>query len=154
MAGSPWGGSEELWSQAALRLAKMGHVVTASVCYWPERIEALERLRKAGSRIFRRRPRHLADPLLKRFIRNPETWKARRWLQEADPNLVVLSCGDFAPDLSWCDACRQLGIPYATIAQSATEVPVAFRRGCVPDAGGIWESAKLVFCLKRKRSPR
>jgi glycosyltransferase involved in cell wall biosynthesis len=121
MAGSPWGGSEELWSQAALRLATMGHVVTASVCYWPERIEALERLRKAGCRTFRRRPSRLADALLKRLIKNPETWKARRWLQEADPNLVVLSCGDFAPDLSWCDACRQLGIPYATIAQSATE---------------------------------
>ena len=56
----------------------MGHVVTASVCYWPERIEALERLRKAGSRIFRRRPRRLADALLKRLIKNHETWKARR----------------------------------------------------------------------------
>ena len=33
-------------------------------------------------------------------------------------------------------------------------VLVAFRRGCVPDAGGIWESAWLVFCLERKRSPR
>jgi len=121
MTGYPWGGSEELWSQAALRLAKMGHVVTASVCYWPERVEALERLRKAGSHIFWRKRRRLTDPLLRRLIKNYEAWKARRWLQGADPNLVVLSSGGFAPDLSWCDACRQLELPYATIAQAATE---------------------------------
>ena len=120
MTAYPWGGSEELWSQAALRLAKMGHVVTALVCYWPERVEALQRLRRAGCRIFRTRPRSLANLMLKRLFKNYETRKARRWLQQAAPNLVVLSSGDFVPDLSWCDACRQLGIPYATIAQSAT----------------------------------
>jgi glycosyltransferase involved in cell wall biosynthesis len=119
MTGYPWGGSEELWSQAALRLAKMRHVVTALVFYWPERVEALQRLRRAGCRISRRRPRSLANLALKSLIKNYETRKARRWLQQAAPNLVVLSSGDFVPDLSWCDACRHLGIPYATIAQSA-----------------------------------
>jgi glycosyltransferase involved in cell wall biosynthesis len=120
MTAYPWGGSEELWSRAALRLAKMGHVVTVLVCYWSEQVEALQRLQRAGCRIFRTRPRSLANLMLKRLFKNHETRKARRWLQQAAPNLVVLSSGDFVPDLSWCDACRQREIPYATIAQSAT----------------------------------
>jgi hypothetical protein len=35
MSGYPWGGSEELWSQAALRLRDQGHDVAASVPWWP-----------------------------------------------------------------------------------------------------------------------
>jgi hypothetical protein len=31
MEGTPWGGSEELWSQAALRLLEKGHRISASV---------------------------------------------------------------------------------------------------------------------------
>jgi hypothetical protein len=36
MSDYPWGGSEELWSQAALRLHGQGHDVAASVPWWPE----------------------------------------------------------------------------------------------------------------------
>jgi glycosyltransferase involved in cell wall biosynthesis len=57
--------------------------------------------------------------VLKHLFKNHETWKARRRLQQATPNLVVLSSGDFVPDLPWCEACRQLKIPYATISQAA-----------------------------------
>ena len=34
MDGLPWGGSEELWSQAATRLLADGHDVLASVIGW------------------------------------------------------------------------------------------------------------------------
>ena len=33
--GWSWGGSEELWSQAATQLKMAGHDVQASVVYWP-----------------------------------------------------------------------------------------------------------------------
>ena len=56
--------------------------------------------------------------VLKNLIKNHETRKARRRLQRATPHLVVVSSGNFVPDLSWCEACRQLEIPYATISQS------------------------------------
>lgn len=36
MFGAPWGGSEELWSQAALRLQEQEHEVLAVVTWWPE----------------------------------------------------------------------------------------------------------------------
>src|SRR5271166_329158 len=35
MEGWPWGGSEELWSQAAVQLKLTGHDVRASVVYRP-----------------------------------------------------------------------------------------------------------------------
>jgi Glycosyltransferase len=117
LTASPWGGSEELWSQAALRLAQMGHAVTVSVCYWPEPAEGVQRLRRAGCRIVWRR-RSPVNFVLKNLIKNHETRKARRRLQRATPHLVVLSSGNFVPDLSWCEACRQLEIPYATISQA------------------------------------
>ena len=44
MLGSPWGASEELWSQTAIQLSRAGHNVQASVAYWPrlsERVTAL-----------------------------------------------------------------------------------------------------------------
>jgi len=32
MNNDPWGGSEFLWSETALRLLRAGHTVTANVC--------------------------------------------------------------------------------------------------------------------------
>jgi glycosyltransferase involved in cell wall biosynthesis len=155
MTASPWGGSEELWSQAALRLAKMGHAVTASVRYWPEPAEALQRLRRAGCRIFWRR-RSLVNFALKNLIKNHETRKARRRLQRATPHLVVLSTGDFVPDLSWCDACRQLKIPYAIISQSATAcwwpidpVVCRLREACGRADGLYFVSSENVHLVER-----
>jgi len=104
-----------------MELAKGGHSVGVSVCYWPEKIAALERLRGTGCSVHQRKWNPIIDPLLRRLIQDHETWKAKRWLSRVAPDFVVLSTGAFAPDSSWCDACRQLRIPYAIIAQAVSE---------------------------------
>ena len=48
MSGAPWGASEELWSQAAVRLSQAGHEVQASVVYWPCLSEKVTGLRLKG----------------------------------------------------------------------------------------------------------
>jgi hypothetical protein len=48
MAGSPWGGSEELWSQTALRLHESSHRITASVISWPQLSSHVTDLMKRG----------------------------------------------------------------------------------------------------------
>src|SRR5208283_3407857 len=48
MAGVPWGGSEELWSRAALRLHQEGHEVSASVVWWPQFASEVARLAQQG----------------------------------------------------------------------------------------------------------
>ena len=71
MAGSPWGGSEELWSRTAMRLCGIGHEVECSVPKWNEPIPALENLAVCGAKL-RFRPRRkgllrrLTDKLISR----------------------------------------------------------------------------------------
>src|SRR5215469_3613497 len=55
---APWGGSEELWSQTALRLANAGLAVAASVCKWPEIPRRVESLLQIGVKVQRRPTKH------------------------------------------------------------------------------------------------
>ena len=59
MHGFPWGGSEELWSQAATELKRAGHEVRASVEFWPRLSDKVTALAKQVSRLkptFRSKP--------------------------------------------------------------------------------------------------
>src|SRR5437763_286767 len=51
MDSDPWGGSEELWAQAALNLVADGFPVAASVVEWSPLHPKIELLRKAGVKI-------------------------------------------------------------------------------------------------------
>jgi glycosyltransferase involved in cell wall biosynthesis len=116
MDSASWGGSEELWSQAAMRLLSEGYEVSASVKQWPEEAPAIRQLRAAGCRIqYRRRPT-VRERLLRRV------WPDRpyTWLNEFRPQLAVISQGANADGLPWMDACFARRIPYVTIAQAAT----------------------------------
>ena len=54
MGGAPWGGSEELWTGAALRLLERGHEVTVHVYGWPEDPPRIAALASRGARVERR----------------------------------------------------------------------------------------------------
>lgn len=56
MAGSPWGGSEEIWATAAFRAIKAGHSVLISVYPHPIKAEKLTLLENAGAKLFYNRP--------------------------------------------------------------------------------------------------
>jgi len=134
-----WGGSEDLWSEAALALARQGHAVTAFKNILAPREGAVARLRAAGCRtvelacvpVFPRTD----NPLLAR-LPYPLTfgWQASRlWLAlkaRRRPDLVVVSQGGNHDGWLFASVCRRLGLRYVLISQKATDLywPVDGRR--------------------------
>jgi glycosyltransferase involved in cell wall biosynthesis len=126
MDGSPWGGSEVLWSQAATRLLAAGHDVYASVNGWPEMPAALAELGRRGS-IVERRPR--VTPFWRRAVNRvrkffPGTASADpswRKILGFRPDIVCISQGAAICGVDWMLRCLDAGIPYATICQANSE---------------------------------
>src|SRR5687768_230212 len=92
MAGDPWGGSEELWSRAAVALLERGHSVAFNCVEWPHIADPLQRLIDFGGlphfRSRRRMGRTLRQTLQKlRLVR----LKHMPWLQKSRPDFVVIS---------------------------------------------------------------
>jgi glycosyltransferase involved in cell wall biosynthesis len=52
MAGSPWGGSEELWYKTALYAAKKGWKTGCAVYHWPAKEDKMEALKNAGATVY------------------------------------------------------------------------------------------------------
>lgn len=89
MAGAPWGGSEELWCETALRARAAGHEVFASVYRWNKRPAALERLTARNVRCeLRSRSR-----LLRRARWLAPFCSAFGALRAFDPDVVCVSQG-------------------------------------------------------------
>lgn len=127
MAGSPWGGSEELWSRAASRLAKDGHDVVASVVHWTPEPVQIAALRRTGVTVESQRDTGFArmDWITQRLKGSaPDaiiTRRCKAWLRKTAPDLVCISNGAFGDGRNWMLACRQEGIPYTIVAQSNAE---------------------------------
>ena len=126
MYGSTWGGSEELWGGAALRLRELGHEVFCGLIDWPGPAPQRDALRKAGCRVeVRTDVPGLKDRVLNRFRRTA------RKINKQDP--VPAALADFRPDLvvisqmftddglEWMEFCRARGLAYVTIVQAASE---------------------------------
>jgi glycosyltransferase involved in cell wall biosynthesis len=127
MAGTAWGGSEELWSGAALYLSKLGHHVSASVYDWPQRHPRLGELNKLGAELHFR-PRHpsLADRViakgLKHIRRGAISHSALSWLKRCSPDLVVISQGYVWDGVPWMEACQERGLTYCPIVHANSEI--------------------------------
>ncbi|NJL30592.1 MAG: glycosyltransferase family 4 protein [Phycisphaerales bacterium] len=101
--GTAWGGSEELWSVAALLARRQGHDVTASVHHWQQPRPKLDPLHAAGVRIIEH-PSLVGHANLRKqrfFIRHPNV--ALRWTPRLSvfgamlrprPDVVCISQGD------------------------------------------------------------
>jgi glycosyltransferase involved in cell wall biosynthesis len=118
----PWGGSEELWSRAALRLAEEGFVVAASVGEWLPLHHRVSNLMHSGVRVYLRPERY---PLWKRVRRkilsngaSHETVEVERFLSVERPALVVLSCGAALPPITLIELCVSKGLRFVTIGQA------------------------------------
>src|SRR3954462_2905587 len=93
MSSYPWGGSEELWSQTAVRLREEGHQVSASIMFWPQLSPKVTAL--AGRRIgLRIRSNSVAARVLKKIQKRlVQTPREFAWLRQQKPDLVVISQG-------------------------------------------------------------
>lgn len=129
MAAYSWGGSEELWSQAALRLLEKGFQVGASVLMHAERHKRLDELEKMGCNLLRRRPNKSLYSMgpTKRLINRllPSRFQFRpanldyAWLDAFRPDLVVISQGANIDGLDWMQRCIVRGLRYIVISHAA-----------------------------------
>ncbi|MCW5554726.1 MAG: glycosyltransferase [Verrucomicrobiae bacterium] len=119
----PWGGSELLWSETALRLLKAGHKVAASVCEWPTRPKQLVDLRQAGVDLNERwvNPLRRGQAVLRPLIQRTGHWRFGRWLARQNPDLVCISSGSIAEDLSLINPIVRTGTPYVLIIHAVGE---------------------------------
>ena len=150
MLGSPWGGSEELWSQVAVQLKRSGDEACALVPYRPQLSEKILRLRKQGIAIHTYpAPSYLVGPARYSFERL--TLGSRRtyaWLKRFSPDLAVISQGEIAGGLEWARVCREAEIPYAMIVHCNSEL-LWFEDVAVDDAVASYTAARNVFCVSR-----
>src|SRR5579864_3972849 len=115
-----WGGSELLWSQAAAKLAALGNRVTVSAKQWDAPVPEVENLRSAGCQIVYRRKLSFAGRAFKKVAPSSDTSDHLRSFHQ-DFDLVVISQGANTDGLAWMEAAREVGWPYAVVAQCAAE---------------------------------
>ena len=122
MEALPWGGSEELWSQAALRFLKQNQKVTANVKGWQETPSQMNRLQEAGCSVEYRHPgpRGIMQRIAKK-VAHKAGMREEHWLDTQKPDFAVISQGDPYTGTEWAKQCRQRKIPYALVIQAAAE---------------------------------
>lgn len=124
---SPWGGSEVLWSDAARILSKQGHAVSCSVVKWPTMATAVVKLKQDNIEIFERSVGELrpGSNTIKRGMGAVSRWASKRslarWLSAKNPDLICISIGSPADDLSLMEVCALAGRPYAIVVQANSE---------------------------------
>lgn len=149
----PWGGSEELWSQAAAGLVRRGHTVYASVWDRVPEPPAVTGLKERGVQVQKRYERSISRNRLE------QAWAtlvhgapAARVSNEAellatiDADLVVFSVGyQYCPKfLRMSKALRTRNVPYAVVVQLVIEglaIPDASMAGYVESYTGarhVW----------------
>jgi glycosyltransferase involved in cell wall biosynthesis len=148
MEGWPWGGSEELWSQAATRLKRAGHEVQVSVAYRPRLSERVTALAREGISL----GTHPSYPIsLARRAWNKVSLSKRRnrgRLRRFNPDLVVISQGHNSGGFDWAKVCRESALPYAMIVQCNSGL-WWFQEEDVGRAVASYTAARRVFCVSR-----
>lgn len=148
MQGWAWGGSEELWSQAAIHLKRAGHNVRASVVYRPVLSERLSGLTRMGIRV-ETQPCYLASPLRYAWERvSLATRRGFHRLRRFHPDLVIISQGHNAGGFEWANVCRLANIPYVIIIQCNNEL-LWFDDQTLTEALASYTAARKVFCVSQ-----
>jgi glycosyltransferase involved in cell wall biosynthesis len=125
MRGQPWGGSEELWSRAALHLAREDWSVAASVQYWSPAHERIVKLARAGVEVHLRASRYsLRNRIWGKLVPTQKTlmvMEADKLFTAKTPGLTVLSDGSAFHPIDLLELCVSKGLPFVTISQSNYE---------------------------------
>src|ERR1700674_3303425 len=112
----PWGGSEELWSRAALRLRAEGHHVAAAVCWHPQLSKRVDELAQQGIEILVQSPPNVSLPVkvwrrMASRLGVKTNNRELRWLLKQRPDLVCVSNGGNQDGLPFLEMCLQHGLP-------------------------------------------
>jgi glycosyltransferase involved in cell wall biosynthesis len=152
MGNSPWGGSEELWSQAAARLRSLGHDVASSVSWWPALVPQIATLESHGVKIRIRKAldhRSLPSRVWWRVAHRIH-WKDEdaAWLRRSTPDLVIISQGANCDGQAWMELCVKAGLPFAVILQCNSESWWPNDRTAGPMAKA-YLAARRVYCVSQ-----
>jgi glycosyltransferase involved in cell wall biosynthesis len=117
MDGNPWGGSEELWFEAAMGMAQAGCSVAASVRKWPNPAGQLAQLRSRNVTVHERAVP--AAPLRALHLIYPAARLG--WLRAIRPRFAVISQGANweIETIEIAENLIRLDIPYVIISQCA-----------------------------------
>ena len=151
MDGVRWGGSEELWSQTAIRLHQAGHEIMASVAWWPDFSPKVTALMQCGIKLFVQPPPHHAWPIRvwQKFTRRLGVNSSKfEWLRLQKPDLVVISQGGIADGVECMNFCATVGLPYVAIVQCNMEGWYPNDEKCVAMAKA-YLAAKKIFCVSQ-----
>lgn len=148
MDDSPWGGSEELWSQAAVRLRQAGHQVDASVAYRPQRPAPLCPLAQQGIQIRMHTSRWAGVP--RRIWNKASRFDPREHarLRRIRPDLVVISQGFNEGGFRWARTCREAGIPYVIIVHCNSEL--WWFKDQLEEALAAYRGARVVYGVSHR----
>lgn len=150
MLGAPWGGSEELWSKAALELRRAGHVCCALVADRPQLSDKVLQLKQQGIQVRTYpAPSYIVGRLQYGWDRlSLGSRRIYHWLKQFSPDLVIISQGEIAGGLEWARVCREAGIPYVLIVHCNSEL-LWFEKGDIENAVAAYNRARKVFCVSR-----
>ena len=122
---APWGGSEELWSRAALNLLASGFSVSASVCAWLPPHRRVVNLIERGVEVWFRPARYPVRKRAWRRLTSPQktlaTLEVERLIAARSPEFVVFSDGGSSPLIDLLEMCATKRLPFVTIAQANTD---------------------------------
>lgn len=148
--GFPWGGSEELWSRAAIQLKLEGHNVRASVMYRPRLSDKLAVVAQNGIGLETfPSPSYLVGTTRSVWDRVSLSYRrSYRRLKRFHPDLVVISQAYNAGGFDWAKLCWEAAIPYVIIVHCNSE-PWWFEEKAVGEAVASYTGAHRVFCVSR-----
>jgi glycosyltransferase involved in cell wall biosynthesis len=120
MAGSEWGGSEELWTRTVTLLAKQGVAVAASVHGWPVLHQRIAELSRAGIDLRPRLTKSSFVNQVRRYLsgKTKMVMDIEQTFGDAEPSLVVISNGSVLPPIELVELCLAKNWPFATLAHS------------------------------------
>ena len=148
MDDSPWGGCEELWSQAAVRLKQSGHQVYASVSYRPQLPSQILGLMKQGIRVQMHASRSAGLPRRIWYKASQFDQRCHAALRRFRPDLVVISQGFNSGGFDWARTCHEAGIPYVIIVHCNSEH--WWFKHELNSALAAYRGASVVYCVSQR----
>jgi glycosyltransferase involved in cell wall biosynthesis len=149
-----WGGSEELWAQAAILLAQAGHnvhIFKTNVKRQHPRVQALLAANCTVTDLYQLPP--LTIRLRNRLL--PVRWQRttaqrgqqilQKALQSLQPQLTLIAQGNNYDGVTFADVCRQVGYPFALVAQKAVHFLFPYDRERVVVQAAYQSALKCFF---------
>lgn len=127
MGGGSWGGSEELWSQTALRLRSAGHEISASVYSQPQVVPPVQELKRHGITV---QERNRGRPALFDRVRyrvagaiapDAELLQLSAFIRRTRPDFICASNGVGIDMLAGLEVINASGIPWCNVSQCGIE---------------------------------